>query len=160
MSRVSSLTIGNAPDLVSQFLETVLPANPNPTEGAMGVNGSDELKQAEQTLKALGKKLAPLGNVRERIEQSARAVGISQTRAFDLWYGKARRVTTEEVAHIKAALRKTVRRGILNDIAEMRTRLDVLEARMDAGDADFYEPAVDVLRQAHGVGRKTNGRRR
>jgi hypothetical protein len=159
MSRVSSLTIGNAPDLVSQFLDTVLPANPNSIDGALGVDGSDELKQAEQSLKALGKKLVPLGNVRERIEQSARAVGISQTRAFDLWYGKARRVTAEEVAHIKAALRKTIKRGIQNDIAEIRAQLAVVEARMDAIDADFYEPAVDVLRQAHGVGRKANGRR-
>jgi hypothetical protein len=59
--------------------------------------------EASSGLKALAEPPVIGDRVKAQIARAARAAGISYTRAFDLWYGKARRIDAFELDAIRAA---------------------------------------------------------
>lgn len=81
---------------------------------------------------SLGDALRDLTDAREytkvRIAQAARQTGLSYWRAFDLWYGKARRIEPSEHAAITAALERKRDLEARNELHELRLRLTRLEA--------------------------------
>jgi hypothetical protein len=83
--------------------------------------------------------------VKRVIERAAKAAGLAYWRASDIWYGKARRVDPREIEQIEEALRGKNERAARNELLELKSRLAVLEARLNAGDADFHSPAVDQI---------------
>ncbi|GAC1573017.1 MAG: hypothetical protein NVS3B5_02290 [Sphingomicrobium sp.] len=83
--------------------------------------------------------------VKSAIGRAARLARLGYWRAFDIWYGKARRVEPFEIEQISTALRIKNERAARNELHELKSRLAVLEARLNAGDADFYRPATDQI---------------
>lgn len=84
--------------------------------------------------------------VRSAIGRAARLAQLTYWRASDIWYRKARRVEPFEIEQITNALRIKNERAARNELHELKSRLAVLEARLNAGDADFYRPVTDRLR--------------
>lgn len=89
----------------------------------------------------------PVGDlIKEAIGRSARIVGISYTRAFDIWYGKARRIDDFEADQIAAALQKKREEEARNEIHDLRTRLLKMEARIAAEAANQSRPLGGATR--------------
>lgn len=86
--------------------------------------------------------------IKSAIDRAARRAGLSYWRAYDIWYGKARRIEDFEREQIAAALRAKLERDARNEFHELKTRLALLEARLLAGDADFHSPALAALRES------------
>jgi hypothetical protein len=116
-------------------------------------DGDDAVRLAGEALKTLaGERLAGVP-VKRAIETAARLAGLDYWRAFDLWYGKARRVEQFEIDQIGDAVEKKDREDARNAIRRMQTELARLEARLTAGDEAFHSPFLDALRQAKGARR-------
>jgi Mg2+ and Co2+ transporter CorA len=91
--------------------------------------------------------------VKSAIERAARRVnGMSYWRAFDIWYGKARRIEQIEADLIAVALAEKRKEAARNELHELRTRLVKLESILARADEDFYRPRVaavgDLVRSA------------
>jgi hypothetical protein len=92
--------------------------------------------------------------VKRAIERSARLVGVSYTRAFDIWYGKARRIDATEAQKISEALEAKREEEARNEIHDLRTRLLKMEARIAAETADRRSASSHMARpEASGRGR-------
>jgi len=83
--------------------------------------------------------------VKSAIDRAARRVGLSYWRAFDIWYGKARKIDQAECELIAAALSEKRKEAARNELHELRTRLVKLEAILARADADFYRPRVTAV---------------
>ena len=83
--------------------------------------------------------------VKSAIERASRLCRLPYWRCFDIWYGKARRVEPSEITAIADALERKRELGAKNELAELRTRLARLEARLLSTDEDFYRPQIDFL---------------
>lgn len=90
--------------------------------------------------------------VKQLIERAARRAGFAYWRAFDIWYGKARRVTDEEHECIATALEKKRREATRNDLHELKIRLARLESRLVQTDAEFHRETI------HQIGNAVRGR--
>jgi hypothetical protein len=86
--------------------------------------------------------------VKEAINRAARASGLSYWRAFDIWYGKARRIDNHEWEMVQRALEKAQQKAARNELHELRTRLLRLEALLVQTDPDFHRPTIDQTRDA------------
>lgn len=97
---------------------------------------------------------APRGDrIKAAIQRAARLAGLSYWRAFDIWYGKARRVELEEAEKIQTALRRKIEEATRNELHDLRTRLMRLESLLVQTDPDFHRPTVDQVRdQMRGLG--------
>lgn len=82
------------------------------------------------------------------LDRTHRMCGLSYWRTFDLWYRKARKVEDYEIAQIAEALRIKNERAARNELHQAKLILARLEARLNAGDADFYRADIDGLRAA------------
>ncbi len=87
--------------------------------------------------------------VKRAIERAARLTGLSYTRAFDVWYGKARRIDADEAQQIFQAIEKKRDEEARNEIHDLRTRLLKMESRIAAeaansrgGGAGFIRPPL------------------
>lgn len=80
------------------------------------------------------------------IERAASHAKLSYWRAFDIWYGKAHRVEDYELDRIQEALWIKNERAARNELHEAKILLARLEARLNAGDSDFYRADIDGLR--------------
>ncbi len=90
----------------------------------------------------------PVGDlVKTAILRAARATGLSYTRAFDVWYGKARRIDAHEAQQIADALQRKREEEAHNEIHQLRTRLLKMESRMAAQTADRNRIALSLTRQ-------------
>lgn len=85
------------------------------------------------------------GPVKVALPRAAERAGLHYWRAFDIWYGKARRVEDHEVEKIKTALGTLNDRAARNELRDLKARLARLEARLADGDADFHRPTTDFL---------------
>jgi hypothetical protein len=94
--------------------------------------------------------------VKDYIAQAAARAGLSYWRAFDIWYGKARRIEQYERDQIAEALAKKELEALRNDLQNWRISLAKHEARLATLDADYRSPDVDLL--GHDV--RPGGRRR
>jgi hypothetical protein len=80
------------------------------------------------------------------ISRAARLAGLSCSRAFNIWYGKAKRVEPEERTAILSALTKKEIADQRNELHELKVRIAVLESRFNQKDADFCRETLDQLR--------------
>jgi hypothetical protein len=81
------------------------------------------------------------------IDRVAGLCGFEFWRTFDLWYRKARRVEESERQAVTAALREKQTKAARNEFHELKTRLAILESRLNQIDPDFHSPAIDQARQ-------------
>ncbi len=84
------------------------------------------------------------------IERAAKRAGLSYWRAFDIWYGKARRIEPYEADAIAEALDKKNREAARNELRDLQLRIARLEARLTQTDPDFHRASIDVLRSQNG----------
>ena len=89
----------------------------------------------------------PLHPIKAAIARAAQAAGFDYWRAFDIWYGKARRIEDYEKAAVAAALDRKRREAARNELQELRTRLLRLESLMVQSDPDFHRPGLDANRE-------------
>jgi hypothetical protein len=80
------------------------------------------------------------------IERCARLAGLSYSRCYEIYYGRARRIEPEEIARISEALDQKNRRDARHEISDIRLRIAKLEALLGA-DADFYRPTITQVKQ-------------
>jgi len=88
--------------------------------------------------------------VKVAIDRAARRAGLTYWRAFDIWYGKARRIEPHESEAIEAALTRRRKEVTRNEIHDLRTRLARLEALLVQTDEEFHRPVLDRLRSPDG----------
>jgi hypothetical protein len=79
------------------------------------------------------------------IARAARRAGLSYWRAYDLWYGRARRVDATEAEKIKAA-RVGRARGAAREYFEWARTLEALAERASRVDEEFARPYADAMR--------------
>lgn len=99
--------------------------------------------EASQRLHRLAEPIPAGDKVKAQISRAARAAGLSYWRAFDLWYGKARRIDAHELDAIRSAEAERAQRSgnrahelkavaeELEAIAKRLARLGSTEARSD-----------------------------
>lgn len=87
------------------------------------------------------------GETKRAIERAAKRAGFSYTRAFDLWYRKARRVEEFEQEAIAAAVAKKRKLDADREFQELRTRMQRLEAMLASVDSDFHRETLEQVRQ-------------
>lgn len=80
------------------------------------------------------------------IERCASLAGLSYSRAFEIFYGRARRIAPEEIVRIEQALERKARLDARNELQELRRRLDRLESLLVQSDENFHSPTVDLVR--------------
>lgn len=92
--------------------------------------------------------------IKAAIARAAHAAGLTYWRAFDIWYGKARRIEPSEAEQIQAAVRRKSEEHARNELHDLRTRLLRLESLLVQTDPDFHRDTVDLTRQqVRGLGR-------
>ncbi len=123
----------------------------NPWEG--NENTPNSLGSVSKLLRELSEPWPSGERVKSALDRAAKLAGLSYWRAFDLWYCKARKVEEYEIDAIKEALRIKNERAARNELHQAKLLLATLEARLGAGDADFYRADIDGLRaQTSGMG--------
>lgn len=91
---------------------------------------------------------APRGDrVKSAIQRAAKAAGLTYTRAFDIWYGKARRIEADEAQRITQALQKKSEEEARNEFYDLRSRLLRLESILVSTDPDFHREDIDLARR-------------
>lgn len=89
----------------------------------------------------------PVGDlVKAAIGRAARITGLTYTRAFDVWYGKARRIDADEAHRIEQALQTKREEEARNEIHDLRTRLLKMESRLAAQDSNVSRGPSDFAR--------------
>lgn len=85
--------------------------------------------EAASGLKALSGPAVTGDRVKAQISRAARAAGLSYWRAFDIWYGKARRIDAYELEAIRSAkhLREENR---THELTTLATDLEALAERV------------------------------
>ena len=104
-----------------------------------------------QMLRALSD---PGARTKVAIDQAARRSGLHYWRAFDIWYGKARRIEPHEIEKIKQALdakndqARADERATRDELQALKSRIARLEARLAAEDEDLDRARLGVARDA------------
>ncbi len=80
------------------------------------------------------------------IRRAADRCGISYSRAFNIWYGRAKWTTAEETEAVACAVDQQRRQSARNELHELRTRIAIMESRLNQMDQDFYSATIDALR--------------
>lgn len=79
--------------------------------------------------------------IKRAIERSARLAGLSYSRAFEIWYGRAK-ILPDEILRISEALETKKRKDARNELSELRLRLTRLESLLFQTDPEFSRPAA------------------
>jgi hypothetical protein len=111
------------------------------------------MSDAAVLLRRLSEPWPPGEYVKTAINRAAKLAGLSYWRAFDLWYGKARRVEPHEIEQIEAALLKKNRREIRDEVRDIRLQIARIEARLSSTDEEFHREDIAALRAATGQSR-------
>jgi hypothetical protein len=82
------------------------------------------------------------------IGRAAKCAGFSYSRAFEIWYGRARRIEEFETEALKEALEKRRREIARNEFHELKIRMARLEARLAQTDAEFHRETIEALSAA------------
>jgi hypothetical protein len=104
------------------------------------MDASKALKELSEP-QTRGEKIAAI------ITRSARLAGLSYSRCFEIWYGRARRIEPSEIARISEALKQKNARDARNEISELRLRLSRLESILVLSDAEFHRETIDLVGQ-------------
>lgn len=119
------------------------------------------MTDATAMLKELAEPWRPGEFVKDVINRVAPLAGLSQTRAGDIWYGKARRIEGNELARIAEALGKRNARSVWNRIHKIEVELAQLRSIVAASNADYGQSDADIgsdrLRVAGQAGRSSRG---
>lgn len=108
--------------------------------------------EASRRLRALAEP-RPVGDkVKGAIGRAARAAGLSYWRAFDLWYGKARRIDASELQSIRAAEAARAR-GAQRELYDFARDFEALAERAARIDPDMAGPFADAMRDIAGKAR-------
>lgn len=83
--------------------------------------------------------------VKRAIEHASRLAGLAYWRAFDIWYRKARRIEPSEIEQITDAVQLKREKAARNEIAELRLRLERLDAAFRQADANLHRPTIDLV---------------
>lgn len=94
------------------------------------------MTEAQAMLRALAEPWPPGDRVKAAIARAARLAGLTYWRAFDIWYGKARRVESAEQAQIAEALDRRRKEAARHELHELRVRIERLEALLAMADPD------------------------
>lgn len=98
--------------------------------------------------------------IKTTIDRVSKLSKLGYWRVFDLWYKKARTVEEYELDQIREALRIKNEKAARNELHEAKLIIARLEARLNAGDSDFYRADIDGLRAQVGrVGGSNSARR-
>lgn len=68
--------------------------------------------------------------IKRSIERAAGLADLRYWRAFDIWYGKARRIDATEAQRISAALEQKREDEAQNELQDLRARLLKMESRL------------------------------
>lgn len=101
-----------------------------------------------QSLRFLGEPYTRADKIKSVIERAARRAGLSYWRAFDIWYGKARRISDEERQQISAALEQKREQDARHEFHDLKVRLLRLEARLVQTDAEFHRETITAIGQS------------
>ena len=77
------------------------------------------------------------------VARCARLAGLSYSRCYEIWYGRARRIEHAEVVRIREALRQKTRLDTRNELQELRIRLTRLESLLVLSDEEFHRETID-----------------
>ncbi len=89
----------------------------------------------------------PVGDsVKAAIVRVARITGIPYPRAFNVWYGRARRIDAHEARQIEQAIQNKREEEARNEIHDLRTRLLKMESRLAAESANSHRAGVHLSR--------------
>jgi hypothetical protein len=103
---------------------------------------------ATAMLRELSKPLPRDEKITVIIERTARRAGLSYSRCFEIWYGRARRIEPAEIARISDALEQKKRLDARNELSELRLRLARLESLLALSDEEFHRDTIDQTRAA------------
>lgn len=101
-----------------------------------------------QALKELAEPRPVGDSIKAAIVRAARVAGLPYPRAFNVWYGRARRIDDFEARKIEAALQHKRENEARNEIQELRMRLLKMESRLAAEAANGDRPVLDRGRSA------------
>ncbi len=80
------------------------------------------------------------------IERTARLAGLSYSRCYEIYYGRARRIEHAELLRITEALEQKNRKDARNELSELRLRLARLESILVLSDAELHRETIDQTR--------------
>lgn len=96
--------------------------------GSIGSTPNKIGREYSQMLRELAKPKPEGDKFNLAIGRAAVAAGLEYWRAFDIWYGKARRIDAHEAAQISEALRIKREKAAANEFYELKTKLAKLES--------------------------------
>lgn len=99
---------------------------------------------ASNALKELAEPWGRGEKIKGVIARAAKLSGLGYWRAFDIWYGKARRVEQHEADMIADALQRKREMAAKNELSELRLRLEKLDSLLRQTDQGFYRPDIDL----------------
>ena len=101
------------------------------------------VEEASASLRLLAGPMRIGDRIKARISRAARASGLTYWRAYDIWYGKARRLDAAEMEAIRCAAK--IQRGRHDDLA-MAAGFEALAQRLSTMDADTGGPEARAMR--------------
>lgn len=111
--------------------------------------------QAQADLRKLGGELLPGEKIGIVIGRVAVAAGLKYSRAFELWYGRSRRLEDYERQQIREALARKELERLENDLHNWRIILAKMDAKVASLRADLNRPSLDLLgHEVRGRGRR------
>ena len=108
--------------------------------------------EVADSLKALAPQVEG-DRVKARISRAARSAGLSYWRAFDLWYGKARRIDAHEADAIRTARAKRAEsrsndlQAVAYEMEALAERLALLASRGAGQEADRARAVAEQVRR-------------
>ena len=91
------------------------------------------------------------------INRAARLAGLDYWRAFNLWYGKVKRVEAVEADAIRDALRVKREEAACNDIYKLQLQIEQLKSRLVQTSANIDRARLNPPRLSGGEGRRDYG---
>lgn len=107
----------------------------------IGVNSEPALR-----LQELSEPWPKGGRVKSAINRAAKLAGLSYWRCYEIWYGRARRIEPHELQLIADAIQKKQERDARNELHALKTRIAILEARLEKEASEFHLAETGVLR--------------
>jgi hypothetical protein len=111
--------------------------------GSVGSSANFVGSDFSAALKELAEPYPAGDRFKAAINRSARLAHLDYWRAFNIWYGKARRIDAHEAFQITEALRIKREKAAQNELQELRTRLAKLESAIVQNHSDFSRADLD-----------------
>jgi len=97
-------------------------------------------------LRELAGEIKP-GETKRAIERAGKLAGFSYSRAFDLWYRKARRIEEFEEEAIALAVADKRKLDAEREVQDLRARMQRLESMLARIDSDFHRETIEEVRR-------------